>query len=89
MRSHVEENLLKLKEESMTREMHDSKVIEDLELRLNNLHHETNSQKMDMDKKKEASLRKLDGLKDRNTALNDKFKSICREHGDNIKDLKD
>jgi len=44
---------------------------------------------MDMDKKKEASLRKLDGLKDRNTALNDKFKSISREHGDNIKDLKD
>ena len=89
MRSHVEENLLKLKEESMKREMHDNKVIEDLELRLNNLHHETNSQKMDMDKKKEASLRKLDGLKDRNTALNDKFKSISREHGDNIKDLKD
>lgn len=43
MRSHVEENLLKLKEESMKREMHDSKVIEDLELRLNNLHHETES----------------------------------------------
>lgn len=44
---------------------------------------------MDMDKKKEASLRKMDALKDRNTSLNDKFTSITREHGDNIKLLKD
>ncbi len=62
MRNQVEENLIRLKEESMKRELHDSKVVEDLDLRINNVNHEKASQKLELDKKKEASLRKLEGL---------------------------
>jgi hypothetical protein len=76
IRNQTDENLIRLKEETMKRELHDSKVIEDLELRINNINHEKASQQVEMDKKKEAGNRKVEALRDRHQALTDKYVSL-------------
>jgi hypothetical protein len=43
---------------------------------------------MEMEKKQEAGTRKVESLRDRHSALSDKYVSLTREHGDKIKALK-
>jgi hypothetical protein len=79
MRTHTEENLIRLKDDSTKKEMKDINIIEDLEQRLNALTHEKNSQMVQMSNEKEDIQRQIDFYTDKNFAMEEKIAAAVRD----------
>ena len=79
MREHTEEQLLRLKEDTMRKEMQDINMIEDLEQKMNSLSHEKNAQLVSIANEKEEIQRRIDYLTDKNSQMEERIAQAVRE----------